>query len=72
MLGKALGTENGEHGYLIMGKTKFHWEQHALGKHWKGHISFGNMIWKANGEDPFHWEQHASYGKHWEQKKWGI
>jgi hypothetical protein len=30
------------------------------------------MIWKANGEDPFHWEQHASYGKHWEQKKWGI
>jgi hypothetical protein len=45
MLGKALGTENGEHEYLIMGKTKFHWEQHALGKHWKGHF-----IWEYDME----------------------
>jgi hypothetical protein len=32
MLGKALGTENGEHGTSLWGMTKFHWEQHMLWK----------------------------------------
>jgi hypothetical protein len=39
MLGKALGTENGEHGTSLWGRPNFIVGNNMLlGKHWKGHF----------------------------------